>query len=163
MSAMAAAATKAKQRPAPEAPAFLLARLGRVAARRLNERLAKIGLKPPHAAILVMLRDSGPMSQQDLGDRLHVDPSNLVNFLNPLERDGLVVRKRDPADRRRHIVEITEKGIERVPVCDGPIEALENELFAGLSAEDRRELQRILGEIQLTTLVEEPEDDADFG
>jgi DNA-binding MarR family transcriptional regulator len=161
---MAPAATKVRQRPVPEGPAFLLARLGRVAARRLHDRLAKIGLKPPHAAILVMLRDSGPMSQQDLGERLHVDPSNLVNFLNPLEEGGLVVRRRDPADRRRHIVEITEEGSKRVPACDGPIEALENELFAGLSADDRRQLQRILGEIQGTMLVEEPppEDESDF-
>lgn len=130
-----------------ESSAFLLARLGRVAARQLTEELDRTGLKPPHAAILIMLRDSGPMSQQALGERLHVDPSNLVAFLNALEEDGLVVRRRDPADRRRHIVEITKQGLGRCPACFGPVAALEDQLFAGLSAEDRQHLHRMLAQI----------------
>jgi DNA-binding MarR family transcriptional regulator len=142
----------------------MLARLGRVAGRRLNEQLAEIGLKPPHAAILLMLRDHGPVSQQELGERLHVDPSNLVSFLNSLEDDGLVLRRRDPADRRRHIVEITDAGIERVPVCNGPIDALEDELFAGLSPDDRKRLQTMLADLLMAVSVEEPAVEADeFG
>jgi DNA-binding MarR family transcriptional regulator len=148
-----------------ESPAFLLARLGRVAARRLNEHLAITGLKPPHAAILIELCAFGPISQQALGERLHVDPSNLVGSLNALERDGLVLRRRDPADRRRHIVEVTKRGIERLPACDHPVDALEDQLFADLSAEERKQLHGLLGRILLTMSVEElgPEDGDDDG
>jgi DNA-binding MarR family transcriptional regulator len=138
-----------------ESPTFLLARLGRVAARRLNEHLAVTGLKPSHAAILIELCAFGPISQQALGERLHVDPSNLVGSLNALERDGLVLRRRDPADRRRHIVEVTQEGIERLPACDNPVDALEDQLFAGLSSEERKQLHGLLGRILLTMSVEE--------
>jgi DNA-binding MarR family transcriptional regulator len=163
VSTMSPAGTESKRRPVAvkeptppvEPPAFMLARLGRVAGRLLNEELAEVGLKPPEAAILLMLRDQGPVSQQDLGERLHVDPSNLVSFLNALERDGLLLRRRDPSDRRRHIVEITKLGAERVPRCDGPVASLEDELFATLSPEDRKQFQRILAEL----LAAMPEDE----
>jgi DNA-binding MarR family transcriptional regulator len=141
-----------------EGSAFLLARLGRVAARQLGERLAETGLKPPEAVILTTLRDLGPMTQQALGERLHIDPSNLVAFLNALEEEELVVRRRDPDDRRRHIVEITEQGRERCPACLGPVAALEDELLAGLSAHEQRVLNRMLTRILATMAVEEPPD-----
>jgi DNA-binding MarR family transcriptional regulator len=161
---MSPAGTESKRRPvavkqpAPpvEPPAFMLARLGRVAARLLNDELAEVGLKPPEAAILIMLRDQGPVSQQELGERLHVDPSNLVAFLNALEHDGLVVRRRDKADRRRHIVDITKLGAKRVPRCDGPVASLEDQLFATLSPDDRKQFQRILAELLAAMPDEEP-------
>jgi DNA-binding MarR family transcriptional regulator len=146
-----------------ERPAFLLARLGRVASRRLGEELGATGLKPPEAATLFVLRDVGPLSQQNLGERLHVDPSNLVSFLNALEDEGLVVRKRDPADRRRHIVEITQQGIKRVPVCDDPVCGIENELFAELSSQERDQLHNLLARVLVTMSVEEPPPDGDDG
>jgi DNA-binding MarR family transcriptional regulator len=139
-----------------ERSAVLLARLGRVAARRLNEELATTGLKPPHAAILVMLRDAGPMSQRELGERLQVDPSNLVVFLNALENDGLVARRRDPEDRRRHIVEATDEGVSRVPLCDDAVDALEDELFSELTAEERERLHGMLAALCVKGAVTEP-------
>jgi DNA-binding MarR family transcriptional regulator len=138
-----------------ESSAFLLARLGRVASRQLTEELLGTGLKPSQASILILLRDLGPMSQQALGERLHVDPSNLVAFLNALEGEGLLVRKRDPSDRRRHIVEITPQGIKRAPGCDECVVALEDQLFAGLSAEDREHLHRMLAHVLETMALEE--------
>lgn len=139
-----------------ERSAFLLARLGRVAGRRLADCLAGTGLKPPHAAILIELRDRGPISQRALGEALNVDPSNLVAFLNALEDEDLLVRRRDPEDRRRHIVEITESGRERVPVCNAPVGELEDELFAGLSEREREQLHSLLERTLATMSVEEP-------
>jgi DNA-binding MarR family transcriptional regulator len=147
--------TAAQEQPV-EGSAFLLARLGRVAARHLGERLAETGLKPPEAVILTTLREVGPMTQQALGERLHIDPSNLVAFLNSLEKDELVVRRRDPDDRRRHIVEITEQGLERCPACLGPVAELEDELLAGLSDQEQRVLNSMLSRVLATMAVEEP-------
>jgi DNA-binding MarR family transcriptional regulator len=135
---------------------FLLARLGRIASRRLSDYLAVTGLKRPHAVILMELRNFGPISQQSLGERLHIDPSNLVTFLNALEDEGLLVRRRDPEDRRRHIVELTQEGLGRVPVCDEPLDALEDQLFAGLGAKDRERLRRLLDRVLVTMSIEEP-------
>jgi DNA-binding MarR family transcriptional regulator len=153
-------ATKTKpveaDRDVLDRPVFLLARVGRIAARRLDDYLAVTGLKRPHAGVLMELRNSGPMSQQSLGERLHIDPSNLVSFLNALEGEGLVVRRRDPADRRRHIVEITPEGSERIPVCDAPLDQLEDQLFAGLSADERDRLRDLLERTLTEMSIEEP-------
>jgi DNA-binding MarR family transcriptional regulator len=159
---MATAQTQVKDSPPlVESSALLLARLGRVASRQLTEELVGTGLKPPHAAILIMLRDLGPMSQQAIGERLHVDPSNLVAFLNALEADELLVRKRDPSDRRRHIVEITPKGVERMPACAEPVGSLDEQLLAGLSGEEREQLHRMLAQILENMALEESTEDFD--
>src|SRR5919106_6647203 len=129
MSSTKTEATPQKQDDVLDRPVFLLARLGRIAARQLSEHLAVTGLKRSHTMVLMELRSFGPMTQQALGEQLQIDPSNLVAFLNALEDDGLLVRRRDPADRRRHIVEITQEGVERLPVCDQPLDALEDQLF----------------------------------
>jgi DNA-binding MarR family transcriptional regulator len=153
-------ATKTKpveaDREVLDRPVFLLARVGRIAARWLDDYLAVTGLKRPHAGVLMELRNFGPMSQQSLGERLNIDPSNLVSFLNALEGEGLLVRRRDPADRRRHIVEITPEGSERIPVCDGPLNQLEDQLFAGLSADERDRLRDLLERTLREMSIEEP-------
>ena len=95
-----------------EAPAFptsysvlLIERLARTVKSRLERALAPLGLRVRHLVALSYLRDHGPTPQGALGDGLRIDPSNLVGLLNDLDDQGLVVRRRDPADRRRHIVE----------------------------------------------------------
>jgi DNA-binding MarR family transcriptional regulator len=149
-------AEREAERDVLDRPVFLLARLGRIAARQLDDYLAVTGLKRPHAAVLMELRNFGPMTQQALGERLHIDPSNLVSFLNALEGEGLLVRRRDPADRRRHIVEITPEGTQRIPVCDEPVDALEDQLFAGLSRADRDRLRRLLKRTLVKMSLDEP-------
>jgi DNA-binding MarR family transcriptional regulator len=51
--------------------------------------------------------DQGPMGQRELGETMGTDPSILVTMLKPLEESGFVTRRRDTADRRRHIVLLT--------------------------------------------------------
>lgn len=65
-------------------------------------------------------------------------------------------RIRDPADRRRHIVEITPEGSERIPVCDAPLDQLEDQLFAGLSADERERLRDLLERTLTEMSIEEP-------
>ena len=66
------------------------------------------------------------------------------------------MRRRDPADRRRHIVEITPEGSERIPVCDQPLDQLEDQLFAGLSADERDRLRDLLERTLKEMSIEEP-------
>jgi DNA-binding MarR family transcriptional regulator len=126
---------------------FLMGRLGKVVARRFTKALEATGLKPPHAAVLMTLRDRGPMTQQALGDQLHVDPSNLVGLLNELEDNSWAVRRRDPDDRRRHIVEISGDGMERVADLDKIVTGVEDQLLAGLDEREREQLQGLLARV----------------
>src|SRR5436853_7892165 len=83
---------------------MLLVKLGRALQHGFNDALKPIELTPRHLQVLDELRQ-GPMSQQALADRVGADPTKLVGLLNDLEDRSLVLRRRDPVDRRRHIGE----------------------------------------------------------
>jgi DNA-binding MarR family transcriptional regulator len=125
-------------------PGFLLNKVGFVARRWIHEALAPIGLTGREAEILLRLRAAGPLTQQELVDRLDVDPSNLVTMLNKLEAAGLLERSRDAADRRRHIVTITPAGRARRDEADAAVAAVEERLLGGLTAAQRTTLRRLL-------------------
>ena len=127
-------------------PGLLLAKLGWAAKQQFVEVLKPIELTPSHLIALYGLR-RGPMSQQALGDAVGVDPSKLVGLLNDLEADGLVLRRRDPADRRRHIVELSELGRARLGEAERAVAAVEEKLLAGLDDGQRAELLTLLRRI----------------
>src|SRR6202140_2070084 len=90
----------------------LLEHLARVGRRAAESSMSPGGLRPRHLIALKLLSEQGPASQQGLAEALSLDPSNVVGLLNELEERGLVTRRRDPADRRRHIVELSTTGEE---------------------------------------------------
>jgi DNA-binding MarR family transcriptional regulator len=116
-----------------------LARLGRQAFER-----SPGGLRPRHLIALKLLEEHGPLSQQIFGERLSLDPSNVVGLLNELEERGLVSRRRDPADRRRHIVELSAAGNQELAAANVRLSALEDELLGALSSDERLTLYQLL-------------------
>ena len=131
-------------------PALRLGIVGRSAARSATEAVAAVGLKPRSLYVLALLHDHGPMSQQVLGDELQVDPSVLVVLLNQLETEGLASRQRDASDRRRHIVAITDPGIERLREGQRAVADAEDKLLANLDRDQREQLAQLLVQIQPT-------------
>jgi DNA-binding MarR family transcriptional regulator len=136
-------------------PSFALAYSGRIANAEIKKALAMHGLKPGHGYVLLLLSDQGATSQQALGEAVGVDPSVLVAMLNDLERDGLAERRRDPADRRRHIVEISARGTSLVADVHRVIAAVEAELFAGLNAAEITTLQGLLARVKASSADDE--------
>ncbi|MEU4405947.1 MarR family winged helix-turn-helix transcriptional regulator [Streptosporangium sp. NPDC023963] len=126
---------------------MLLARHGTVTNIRMRQALGVTGLTPRHAVALMNLDDNGPMGQQALIEALAVDPSVLVAILNDLERDGLAERRRDPADRRRHIVEMTAAGADALTKVQEALTAMERELCSGLDEEEIVQLYGLLSRI----------------
>ena len=120
----------------------LLTRLARTVYRRSTEEL--LGMRLKHFGALVYLRDRGPTSQGELHDVLHMDANNVVLLLNDLEANGWIERRRDPADRRRHIVELTEEGTAAIERAERGQESIEDDVLKGLTARQRDELRRLL-------------------
>src|SRR3954469_2062260 len=96
--------------PAHARAAYLLARIGRTQAARFSERMRSLGLRPKHFAVLNAIALSDGASQQEIGAHMGLDPSGLVGAIDELEGMGLVARRRDPADRRRYALGLTEDG-----------------------------------------------------
>jgi DNA-binding MarR family transcriptional regulator len=120
----------------------LLTRLSRLVYRHATEEA--LGMRLKQFAVLSTLRDLGSMPQQTLGEQMHVDPNNLVLLLNDAEANGWVERRRDPTDRRRHIVVITELGLKALRRAEEAIEDVEDQVLGPLSAEERQTLRRLL-------------------
>src|SRR4029077_8228856 len=85
-------------------------RLGFNAKKHSFEGHEKVGLSPYHYAILALLDESMRETQAAIADSLGYDRGTLVGLLDELEEKGLVERKRDPDDRRRHLVRLTREG-----------------------------------------------------
>jgi DNA-binding MarR family transcriptional regulator len=129
---------------APNAPGsmVLVTRLARVVFRRSTEAL--LGMRLKQFVALNHLRDHEGLAQQALGEALCLDANNLVLLLNELEAAGLVERRRDPGDRRRHIVEITRAGRKALLRAERGMESIEDEVLAGLSGDERATLRALL-------------------
>jgi MarR family transcriptional regulator, lower aerobic nicotinate degradation pathway regulator len=123
---------------------LLMVRLARMAGYRLGEALAAMEMRTHEFAVLNHLSESGPLSQQELGQALRINPSNLVGLLDLLEGDGLLVRVRDPHDRRRHLVTITALGRRRLMRAWEAAEAAESDLLSPLSDQEREQLRSML-------------------
>ncbi len=121
---------------------MLLTQLARVVYRRTSEEL--LGMRLKEFVTLAHLREHSPIPQQDLSETLCIDPNNLVLLLNELESRGFAYRRRDPADRRRHLVEITDEGLGAFENAERGIESVEDDVLASLSSRERLELQGLL-------------------
>jgi DNA-binding MarR family transcriptional regulator len=126
--------------------AALLASVGLLATRCLANYLEPTDLSPRTTEAMLALRDA-PLSQQALAERLDVHPVTLVALLNDLESAGLVVRRRDAADRRRHTVTLSELGRARMAAVDIAREKRDAVLFKGITAEQRATLTALLEQI----------------
>lgn len=138
----------------------VLNHVARVSARACDAALAPTGLRPRHLVALMLLQDHGPSSQQGLVDTLSLDPSNVVVLLNDLEDRGLITRRRDPADRRRHIVDISPVGREKLLAAQQRLSRAEDHLLSALTAQERVTLHDLLtraagGQLSASTCAKE--------
>lgn len=120
--------------------AFLLSQVGAHSAGRFADRLAPLGLKPPHAGILRAIDQADGLSQQAMVERLGVSPSRLVLLLDELERLGLVERRARPGDRRSYALHLTEAGREALEQIVRVARQHQDDLCAALDETEREQL-----------------------
>jgi DNA-binding MarR family transcriptional regulator len=120
----------------------LLTRLAKQVYRRSDEEL--LGMHLRHLMTLSYLRDHDRSPQQELAEAFCMDANNVVLLLNELEASKYVTRRRDPHDRRRHLVELTPAGQRALGRAERAQEQIEDEVLRGLDAEERATLWRLL-------------------
>ncbi len=120
----------------------MLLRLAKTIHKRSTEELLGIPLR--QLMLLSYLRAKAPALQQQLCEFLWLDPNNCVLLLNELEELGYVERRRDPLDRRRHVVDITDEGRAALERGERAQDSLEDQILAGLTDEERATLRSLL-------------------
>ncbi|HTT58888.1 MAG TPA: MarR family winged helix-turn-helix transcriptional regulator [Acidimicrobiales bacterium] len=123
-------------------PILLITQLSRLISRRSTPELLGQTLK--EVAVLAYLREYQEPTQQQLTEGLCIDTNYCVMLLNDLEASGLVERRRDPADRRRHIVTMTEQGRKALHQAEAAQQTLEDEILGALDADERSELSHLM-------------------
>jgi DNA-binding MarR family transcriptional regulator len=123
---------------------LLLARLGHEATARFRRSLRPLNLGAQQFIVLKQLQAMGTCSQGELADALGIDYSNLASVSGELYRRGLIERHRDPADRRRYVVDLTDDGRQLLADADGAIGSGEEDMLASLSDAEREQLWELL-------------------
>ena len=123
---------------------FLLKRLGFLGKTMSMEAYEGSGLHPYHHAILAVLDEGSRETQGSIADALGYDRGQLVGLLDELEERGLVERRRDPADRRRHTVKMTPEGKNQLKKLRSLARKIESEILSPLDESERAQLHALL-------------------
>jgi DNA-binding MarR family transcriptional regulator len=140
------------RRPGPpkellSSASFLLKRVGFAVKGRMVDAFEELGLSMYDHAILALLSEEPRETQAMIADALGFDPSHLVGVLDELEERGLIERRRDPSDRRRHLVTLTPAGEGALTQLRGVVKRVDDEFFKPLDDAERKTLTALLARL----------------
>jgi DNA-binding MarR family transcriptional regulator len=138
--------TKSPRLPAEllKSTIFLLKRLGDLVKERAVAEFVAAGCNPYQHAVLTLLDEGAADTQAQIADALGFDRSALVGMLDELEEQGLIERRRDPNDRRRHVVSMTATGKRTLARRRAIFGGIESDFLAPLDADERAQLHGLL-------------------
>jgi DNA-binding MarR family transcriptional regulator len=114
-----------------DCPYYLISRVTLVVTAALKKGFARSGVnrvKPAYLGVLISLWADDGLKVVELGRRSGLEPSTMTGLLDRMERDGLVKRTADPADRRAHRICLTDDGIK----ARRPVMEVVNQILAGV-------------------------------
>src|SRR6266566_4474704 len=126
---------------------FLLKRLGFAVKERLVDAFDEAGLSGYHHSVLALLDEEPRETQAMIADALGYDRSHLVGVLDELEEKALIERRRDPSDRRRHLVSLTPAGRESLAQLRAIVKRVDDDFFKPLDAGERKQLKELLARL----------------
>ncbi|MEU8246897.1 MarR family transcriptional regulator [Nonomuraea sp. NPDC048916] len=136
--------------PEPEplqTTAFLVAQAHYRLRRMGDALLSGVGLRTRHFGSLTAIDELGPCPQQQFAQRLDITEPAAAQVVDELVQLGLVARGRDPHDRRRYALELTDLGRQRLVVVHDALGRLQAEVLDVLGADGERELRALLARL----------------
>jgi DNA-binding MarR family transcriptional regulator len=123
---------------------FQLAQLGAHSALAYAKRVQPLGLTPPQVGVLRAIDEVPGRSQQAIADEFGMPASRMVSFIDELEARSLVERRREPRDRRVHLLYLSPAGAELIKDLAVIARDAERELLAALTGPERKTLAELL-------------------
>jgi MarR family transcriptional regulator for hemolysin len=136
--------------PAPRTPpiGLHLASAARAVSRAFDEALSEAGGSMPVWLVLLNLKMRGQMAnQRELAAAVGIREATLTHHLNAMESDGLLTRRRDPGNRRVHVVELTEAGEAAFARLRDAALAFDRRLRRGISAAELAGFEGVLNRL----------------
>jgi MarR family transcriptional regulator for hemolysin len=87
-----------------------LSRVSKAVSLAFDAALAQAGGSRPTWLVLLSLKAGRASNQRELAEAVGIQGATLTHHLNAMESAGLLARRRDPQNRRVHIVELSEEG-----------------------------------------------------
>lgn len=115
--------------------------------RRFEATLADYGSAPRYLGLLAIIGTQPGQPQSRLAEAVSLKRSSLVAIIDKLAEEGLVERRHSPSDRRVNSVWLTDRGQAMLHDLSARADQEEATLAAGLSADERAELVRLLGRV----------------
>jgi DNA-binding MarR family transcriptional regulator len=116
--------------------------------RLVDQTMSSAGLSLARSKVLMQLSERGPMNQATLAGLLGFAPRSVTDTVDALERDGMVTRTEDKADRRARIVALTAAGCDALAAAQVTRGKAMDDIFGGLSARERATLAATLTTIR---------------
>jgi DNA-binding MarR family transcriptional regulator len=113
-----------------------------------NARMSAAGLSLARFRVLSALQSAGRMRMNELSAALGVVPRTVTTIVDALEKERLVARLPDPADRRATLLELTQEGLSQLNRFRAMHNSAAAELFEVLTATERVQLARLLHRLQ---------------
>jgi MarR family transcriptional regulator, transcriptional regulator for hemolysin len=126
------------------APGHYFSRISRGLTRVGDARLRDLGFATAQLPVLTALKDGARLSQSELARWAKVEQPTMAQLLARMERDGLIRREPDPADRRSSLVSLTDEARARLPAGRAVLRQGNAEMTRGLSPEEVRTLVGLL-------------------
>jgi MarR family transcriptional regulator for hemolysin len=125
-----------------------LAGVARDVGRAFDAALARAGGSRPMWLVLLSLKSQPTANQRELAAAVGIQDATLTHHLNGMEADGLLVRRRDPANRRVHLVELTEAGDAAFRRLRTVAQHYDTRLRTGFSDSELETLRGLLGKLR---------------
>lgn len=123
---------------------FLLGKLYLTSLDIEGTELGQLGVDVKQQAVLTLLAEEGPITQQELGQRIGIDRTTIVTVVDGLEQGGFVERRRSPKDRRAYQLTLTASGSKAQRQGQQLVERAERAALGALTAEERHLLKQLL-------------------
>ncbi|MEV6340918.1 MarR family transcriptional regulator [Nocardia vinacea] len=140
----------------PDLPELFLRTAKRI---RRNQvaRLAPLGITPGQArALRIFGHHDEPLRMAAIADHLGIVPRSATTVVDALEAAGLVSRAPDPTSRRSTLVTLTDSGRAALSQMAAARRAAAEEVFAGLSTDQRTTLRELLAALDSEASAGEP-------
>jgi MarR family transcriptional regulator, transcriptional regulator for hemolysin len=125
-----------------------LAGTAKIVSRAFDDALAEAGGSVPVWLVLISLKSQRLRNQRELAAAVGIREATLTHHLNSMDEQGLITRRRDPSNRRVHLVELTDAGEAAFDRLRGAATDFDKRLRAGLSDEDIDLLAGLLGRLE---------------
>src|SRR5215469_17260710 len=134
-------------RPAVLPIGLRLTQVSRAVAREFDDALAAAGGSLPIWLVLLNVKTRSLANQRALAEAMGIREATLTHHLNAMEANGLLTRHRDPANRRIHVVALTEHGEQAFLRLRDAAIAFDRQLRRGISDADAATLSEVLGRL----------------